>query len=63
MKHSEFFWEKGYLHLPGIFSEQEVHSLTEDLVWMMDSWAENTLVGAVPGARHTWMLRQIAEAN
>ncbi|MEC8260236.1 MAG: phytanoyl-CoA dioxygenase family protein, partial [SAR324 cluster bacterium] len=49
MKHSEFFWEKGYLHLPGIFSEQEVHSLTEDLVWMMDSWAENT-----PGWSGPW---------
>ena len=49
MKHSEFFWEKGYLHLPGIFSEQEVQSLTEDLIWMMDSWAENT-----PGWSGRW---------
>lgn len=49
MKHSEFFWEKGYLYLPGIFSEQEVQSLTEDLVWMMDSWAENT-----PGWSGPW---------
>ena len=49
MRHSEFFWEKGYLHLPGIFSEQEVQSLTEDLIWMMDSWAENT-----PGWSGPW---------
>ena len=49
MNHSEFFWEKGYLHLPGIFSIQEVEALTEDLVWMMESWAENT-----PGWSGPW---------
>ena len=49
MNHYEFFWEKGYLHLPDIFSAQEVKSLTSDLIWMMDSWAENT-----PGWSGPW---------
>ena len=49
MNHSEFFWEKGYIHLPGIFLLQEVETLTEDLVWMMESWAENT-----PGWSGPW---------
>ena len=49
MQHSEFFWEKGYLHLPGVFTAEEVKALTEDLVWMMDSWAENT-----PGWSGPW---------
>ena len=49
MDHKNFFWEKGYLHLPNIFSVQETENLTSDLIWMMDSWAENT-----PGWSGPW---------
>ena len=63
MNHKEFFWEKGYLHLPDIFSAKEVKSLTSDLIWMMDSWAENTPGWSGPGAKLTWMLRQTVVVN
>ena len=49
MDHNNFFWEKGYIHLSNVFSEQEIKNLTSDLIWMMDSWAENT-----PGWSGPW---------
>ena len=49
MDHNNFFWEKGYLHLTDVFSPEEVKNLTSDLIWMMDTWAENT-----PGWSGPW---------
>ena len=49
MDHNNFFWEKGYLHLTDVFSTEEVKNLTSDLIWMMDTWAENT-----PGWSGPW---------
>ena len=49
MNHKENFWEHGYLHVPEVFSEDEVLELTKDLEWLMEDWAENS-----PGWSGPW---------
>ena len=49
MNHKEDFWEQGYLHVPEVFSEDEVLEMTKDLEWLMEDWAENS-----PGWSGPW---------
>lgn len=35
-----FFWREGYLHLPQIFSEHEMHALEHDLEFLLEAWAQ-----------------------
>ena len=49
MNHKKNFWEHGYLHVPEVFSEDEVLEMTKDLEWLMEDWAENS-----PGWSGPW---------
>jgi hypothetical protein len=33
------YQERGHLHIPGLFSPDEAHELSESLDWLIDSWA------------------------
>ena len=44
-----FFWQHGYLHIPQVFTEEEINQMTTDLDWMIDVWAHNT-----PGWSGPW---------
>ena len=36
----ESYHEKGYLHIPSVFSLDEIKDLRKDLEWMIEVWAE-----------------------
>ncbi|MCC6579918.1 MAG: phytanoyl-CoA dioxygenase family protein [Phycisphaeraceae bacterium] len=38
----DFYEDNGYLHIPQVFTPQQVDQMSEDLNWMMDSWAVKT---------------------
>nr|MCS5614152.1 phytanoyl-CoA dioxygenase family protein [Candidatus Poribacteria bacterium] len=45
----DFFWQHGYLHIPQVFTEEEINQMTTDLDWMIDVWAHKT-----PGWSGPW---------
>ena len=40
---SEFFWEHGYLHIPEVFTVEEINKLSSELDWLIEEWANETL--------------------
>ena len=40
----EFFWEHGYLHIPEVFTADETDELSKELDWLIEEWANETLV-------------------
>ena len=38
-EHVAFYHEHGYLHIPGMFDEQETDELSDHLNWLIDTWA------------------------
>ena len=45
----DFFWQHGYLHIPQVFTEEEIDQMMTDLDWMIDVWAHKT-----PGWSGPW---------
>ena len=44
-----FYHQHGYVHLPGVFSSDEVAELSAELDWLMDTWASKA-----PGWSGAW---------
>jgi len=38
----DFFWEHGYLHIPQVFSGDQLNEMSSEMDWLMQSWATDT---------------------
>src|SRR5690606_30166981 len=38
-----FYHQQGYLHIPNVFTADEIAAMREDLNWMIDTWASKAM--------------------
>ncbi|MBI2193211.1 MAG: phytanoyl-CoA dioxygenase family protein [Planctomycetes bacterium] len=53
---ADFFWDKGYLHIPGVFTPRETDELAEELDWLIEKWADKS-----PGWSGPWRKKYMDE--
>ena len=42
-EYAEFFWEHGYLHIPEVFTAQEMDELSDEMDRLIDEWATHAM--------------------
>ena len=58
----EFFYEHGFLHIPGVFTQAETVELAEHLDWLIELWAQKDSGWSGPW-RHQFMDEETEKAS